>query len=306
MRYVEAGGVRVSAIGLGTWQFGSADWGYGADYAGHVAPELVRRALELGVTLIDTAEVYGGGTSERIVGQALRSTSDPRFLATKMTPILPVPPLVARAAAGSGARLQVDVIDLYQLHFPNPVVPLRFQAAGLRQALDRGLVRHVGVSNHSLGRWQAMERALGRPVLSNQVEFSLARSGPARDLVPYAVGHDRLVIAYSPLGQGLLTGTGPIGKNPARRLRRFLGAARAHDAEPLRQLVLEIATVHGATMSQVALAWLIGHPNTVAIPGARTIAQLEQNVQAAELELTEDERNRLTIAARDLDALRGR
>ncbi|MBI3746366.1 MAG: aldo/keto reductase, partial [Chloroflexi bacterium] len=216
MRYVEAGGVRVSAIGLGTWQFGSADWGYGADYAGHVAPDLVRRALELGVTLIDTAEAYGGGTSERIVGQALRSTSDPRFLATKMTPILPVPPLVARAANGSRTRLQVEAIDLYQLHFPNPVVPLRFQAAGLRQALDRGLVRNVGVSNYSLARWRAMERALGRPVVSNQVEFSLARSGPARDLVPYAAAHDRLLIAYSPLAQGLLARSGPLVRNPAR------------------------------------------------------------------------------------------
>ena len=306
MRYVEVAGVRVSAIGLGTWQFGSADWGYGAEYAGRVAPDLVRRALELGVTLIDTAEVYGGGTSERIIGQALRSTSDPRFIATKMTPILPIPPLVARAANGSRARLDVQTIDLYQYHWPNPLVPIRFQAAGLRRVMDLGLARSVGVSNHSLDRWQAMERALGRPVLSNQVEFSLARSRPARDLVPYAAANDRMVIAFSPLGQGLLAGSGALKVNPARRLRRILGAARHVDAGPLRTLVAEVAEAHRATMSQVALAWLIGHPNTVAIPGARTIAQLEQNVRATELALTDDERARLTAAARDLDALRGR
>lgn len=306
MRYVEAAGARVSAIGLGTWQFGSADWGYGADYAGHVAPSLLRRALELGVTLIDTAEVYGGGTSERIVGQALRSTSGPRFLATKMSPVLAFPPMVARAASGSRARLGVEVIDLYQLHWPNPLVPIRFQAAGLRQVLDRGLVRQVGVSNHSLGRWQAMEEALGRPVLSNQVEFSLARSRPARDLVPYAAANDRLVIAFSPLGQGLLAGTGPLRPNPARRLRRFLGAARPADAAPLRALVREIADGHGATMSQVALAWLIRHPNTVAIPGARTVAQLEENVRAVELQLSDPEAAALTEAAHRLEAVRGR
>lgn len=306
MRYVEAAGVRVSAIGLGTWQFGSADWGYGSDYAGHVAPALVRRALELGVTLIDTAEVYGGGTSERIIGQALRTTSDPRFVATKMTPILPIPPLMARAAERSRARLGVEAIDLYQLHWPNPVVPVHIQAAGLRRLLDGGIARNVGVSNHSLGRWQSMEAALGRPVLSNQVEFSLARSGPARTLVPYAVASDRLVIAFSPLAQGLLAETGPLRRNSARRIRRVLGAVQPADAAPLRVLVREVAGAHGATMSQVALAWLIGHPNTVAIPGARTVAQLEQNVRAADLELSDDEIGRLTEAAVQLDAVRGR
>ena len=306
MRYVEAAGVRVSAIGLGTWQFGSADWGYGPEYAGHVAPALVRRALELGVTLIDTAEVYGGGTSERIVGQALRSTSDPRFVATKMSPILPILPLMARAAEGSRARLHIEAIDLYQLHWPNPFVPARVQAASLRRVLDRGIVRNVGVSNHSLGRWRSIEAALGRPVISNQVEFSLARFRPARTLVPYAAASDRLIIAFSPLAQGLLAETGPLRRNPARVLRRILGAARPADAAPLRALVREVAAANGATMSQVALAWLIGHPNTVAIPGARTIAQLEENVRAAELELPADDLARLTEAAIQLDSLRRR
>jgi aryl-alcohol dehydrogenase-like predicted oxidoreductase len=306
MRYVEAAGVRVSAIGLGTWQFGSGDWGYGLEYARTVAPAILRRALELGVTLIDTAETYGSGASELIVGSALRDAPRDPFVATKFTPWLPIRSVMVDHAERSRRRLQVAAIDLYQLHFPNPFVPLSEQAAGLRRVLDLGIARHVGVSSYSVGRWQAIERALGRPVLSNQVEFSLARSGPARDHVPYAVLHDRLVIAFSPLGQGLLAGDHPRRMNTARWIRRLLGSAQARHVAAVREAVREIAAAHDATMAQVALVWLIGHPNVVAIPGARTIEQLESNVRAADLELTADERARLSAAADELTDRRGR
>jgi len=306
MRYVEAGGVRVSAIGLGTWQFGTGDWGYGLDYARTVAPAILRRALELGVTLIDTAEAYGGGASELIVGAALRDAPRDPFVATKFTPLLPIRAVMVDHAERSRRRLQLAAIDLYQLHWPNPFVPVSEQAAGLRRVLDLGIARHVGVSNHSLGRWQAMERALGRPVLSNQVEFSLARSGPTRDHVPYAAEHDRLVIAFSPLGQGLLTGERPPRRNTARLIRRLLGSAQARHLGELRDAIRAVAAAHDATMAQVALAWLISHPNVVAIPGARTIEQLESNVKAADLELSADERARLSAAADELTARRGR
>ena len=137
MRMVEAAGVRVSAIGLGTWQF-SGDWGYGLEWARTVAPALVRRALELGVTLIDTAEAYGGGASELIVGSAMRDdvARDP-FVATKLTPVLPIPSVVADHAERSRRRLRVSAIDLYQLHWPNPLVPVGIQAAALRRVLEK-------------------------------------------------------------------------------------------------------------------------------------------------------------------------
>lgn len=305
MRYVEAAGVRVSAIGLGTWQFGSADWGYGLEYARTVAPAILRRALELGVTLIDTAETYGSGASELIVGAALRDAPRDPFVATKFTPWLPIRSVIADHAERSRRRLQVAAIDLYQLHFPNPFMPLSEQAAGLRRVLDLGIARHVGVSSYSVGRWQAIERALGRPVLSNQVEFSLARSGPTRDHVPYAIERDRLVIAFSPLGQGLLAGDHRPRRNSARLLRRLLGSAHAGHLARVREAVREVAAAHDATMAQVALAWLISHPNVVAIPGARTIEQLESNVRAADLELTLDERTRLSAAADELTDRRG-
>ena len=167
MRYLDVDGVRVSAIGLGTWQFGSRAWGYGADYAVRIAPTLVRRALELGITLIDSAEVYGFGESERIVARGLAAAGPDlaggAFVATKLLPILPLPSIVAARAAGSRDRLEVTAIDLYQLHWPNPIVPARTQAAGLRRILDAGIARHVGVSNHGLGRWRAMESARSMP-----------------------------------------------------------------------------------------------------------------------------------------------
>ena len=214
MRYVEVDGLRLSAIGLGTWQFGSREWGYGETYATEAAPAIVRRAIELGVTLIDTAEMYGFGRSERIVGGAIEGRRDEVVLATKLLPILPVQPVVDRQVRGSLRRLGVETIDLYQVHFPNPLASPRATMAPLRRLLDRGSVRRIGVSNHSLGRWRASERALGQRILTNQVRFSLTSPLAHWELVPYARDEGRVVIAYSPLGQGLLGGayspTGPL------------------------------------------------------------------------------------------------
>jgi aryl-alcohol dehydrogenase-like predicted oxidoreductase len=307
MRYVEIDGVRISAIGLGTWQFGSREWGYGAAYAAHEAPALVRRALELGVTLIDTAEVYAFGESERIVARGLAAAGPDlaagAFVATKLLPILPLPSIMASRAAGSRDRLEVAAIDLYQLHWPNPIVPARTQAAGLRRVLDAGIARHVGVSNHGLGRWRALETALRRPVISNQVRFSLASPSPRWELVPYAAERERLIIAHSPLAQGLLAADDPAGRRTgARRMNPLFRDEALRRARPLLTAVREIAAAHGATPAQVALAWVIAHPNTAAIPGARTLEQLEQNAAAADLVLTPDELDRLTGKAERFDA----
>ena len=145
-------------------------------------------------------------------------------------------------------------------------------------------MRHAGVSNFSLAQWREAERAMRRPVVANQVQFSLVAPGPARDLVPYAAAMGRVVVAYSPLGQGLLAGGrrgrearawAPAGDDG----RAATGSTRCGPCSP------SVAIAHGATPAQVALAWVISHPNTIAIPGARTIEQLEQNAAAADLEL---------------------
>lgn len=304
MRYVEVDGFRSSVIGLGTWQFGSREWGYGEAYATETAPALVRRAVELGITMLDTAEAYGPGRSERIVGSAFAALDgdarDGLTVATKFLPLAPAEPIVARQAAGSRRRLGVETLDLYYAHWPNPLVSVRRTMQALRPLVASGVVRRVGVSNYDLARWQDAERALRVPVVANQVRFSLASPAPAGDLVPYAAAMDRLVVAYSPLAQGLLADglEETAGRHRGMRAANplFRSGAR-HRLIPLAAALHEIAAAHGATPAQVALAWVIHHPNTVAIPGARTVAQLEENAAAAELELADDELDRLAALA---------
>src|SRR5881394_3705603 len=190
MRYVEVGGVRVSAIGLGTWQFGSREWGYGDEYAGTTAIEITDRALDLGINLIDTAEIYGFGRSEKIVGRALEGRRDDAFIATKVFPVMPLSSIVQQRALASADRLGVDRLDLYQVHWPNPVVPIQTTMRGMARLQRTGLITHVGVSNFNLGRWQEAERALGGPILSNQVQYSLVARKPDQDLVPWAQAND--------------------------------------------------------------------------------------------------------------------
>jgi aryl-alcohol dehydrogenase-like predicted oxidoreductase len=284
----------MSAIGLGTWQFGSTEWGYGGAYAGGEAGAIVKRALELGVNLIDTAEIYGTGRSERIVGEAIRGHREKVFLATKLFPV-GLPFQVAGRGRGSAKRLGVDRLDLYQLHWPSPMFPPGLTMPRFKRLLDSDLVGHAGVSNHSLEQWQAAERAFGGAVLSNQVRFNLVERGPDRDLVPWAQREGRVVIAYSPLAQGLLSGK--YQQSPPRNFRRFRGnfsAGSRSRAQPLVDALGEIGKANGATSSQVALAWLIRKPNVVAIPGASSVRQLEENVAAADVELSEDEDARLT------------
>jgi aryl-alcohol dehydrogenase-like predicted oxidoreductase len=299
LRHVEAEGVRLFPVGLGTWQFGAGEWGYGTAYAKEVAPRIVERSLDLGVDLIDTAELYAFGRSERIVGAALGGRRDEAFLATKLLPILPVDPIVRRRARGSLRRLATDHVDLYQLHWPNPVVPARPIADALRGLLDSGVTRHVGVSNYPLARWQELERLLGRPVLSNQVRYSLVDREPERELLPWAQANGRVIIAYSPLGQGLLSGRYGPGRRPTG-LRARTSPFRPENlqrAAPLLDTLREIANAHRVTAAQIALAWLVRRDNVVVIPGASSVEQAEQNAASADIELSAAEDEALTAAS---------
>ena len=301
MRYVEACGLRVSVIGLGTWQFGSPEWGWGAQFGPAEALAVVGRARALGVTLIDTAEMYGRGESERLLGRALAGPAarDAVVLASKVTPTWPTRDRVAAAARGSLARLGSDHLDLYQVHWPNPLVPQRSTMAGMRTLLAGGLIRFVGVSNYGLGRWRAAEAALGGPVVSNQVRYSLLARKPERALLPYAAAAGRLVVAYSPLAQGVLTGryTAATAPGGARAGNLLFAPENLRRAEPVLSALRELATAHQATPAQVALAWVVHHPGVVAIPGAKSVAQMEANAAAADLRLAPDELAHLTGAA---------
>ena len=302
MKYLDVDGIgRVSPIGVGTWQFGSREWGYGDSYSTGVARDIVQRALALGVTLFDTAEIYAMGTSERILGEALGDQRASVALASKIFPIAPFPPVIKQRERASARRLQVDRIPLYQIHQPNPVVPDSVIMPGMRDLLDSGDIGAVGVSNYSLERWKKADAALGRPVISNQVQFSLARPSALEDLVPFAERENRIVIAYSPLAQGLLGGKYGVDNRPrggARAANQLFGTENLRRVEPLLQTLRDVASEVGAKPAQVALAWLISLPNVVAIPGASSVEQLEFNVAAADIELSAESRDALSAAAR--------
>jgi len=301
MRYLDLGTAKkISKIGLGTWQFGSREWGYGEGYAAQEAHAIVSRAIELGVTLFDTAEIYGFGRSERILGRALGDRLESVFLATKILPVLPVAPVVEQRAVASANRLEARRLDLYQVHQPNPVVRDGTIMRGMRALQRVGLVGEVGVSNYSLGRWRAAEDALGSRVLSNQVRYNLVDRSPERELLPYAGSNGRLVIAYSPLAQGLLSGRYQRDHRPADRIRAANPLFLPENLERAGELIAtlrEVADAHAATPAQIALAWVIHHPAVAAIPGASSVEQVERNAAAADITLTEDQYQALLAAS---------
>src|SRR6201986_854218 len=291
MRYLDDGTTpKISKIGLGTWQFGAKEWGYGEDFARQQARDIVRRAVDLGVTLFDTAEIYGFGRSERILGEALRERGEsPVFLATKLFPVLPLAPIVEQRAVASASRLGARHLDLYQVHWPNPLVSDGTIMRGMSTLQRVGLIGEVGVSNYPLARWQAAERGLGRRGLGNQGRYRLADPGPEKDLLPFAAEAGRVVIAYSPLAQGLLSGRYDRFNRPANRVRAsnplFL-PENLDRAGELIGMLREVAQAHAATPAQVALAWVIRHPAVTAIPGASSVEQLESDVAGAGSEVS--------------------
>jgi aryl-alcohol dehydrogenase-like predicted oxidoreductase len=300
VKFLDVPGLRrVSRVGLGTWQFGSREWGYGDAYARGAAGQIVARALELGVTLFDTAEVYGAGRSERILGEALGTRRAEVVVASKLFPVAPFPAVARWRADGSARRLQLETIPLYQIHQANPLVGDTVIMPGMQSLLRSGRIGAVGVSNYSLARWKLAEAALGRPVVSNQVNFSLAHPGPLLDLVPFAQRENRVVMAYSPLAQGLLGGRYDEQHRPGgvRAANRLFGTENLRRAAPLLDTLRQIAPAHDAKPAQIALAWLLSLPQVVVIPGASSVEQLEFNVAAAEIDLSPDEQAALTIEA---------
>jgi aryl-alcohol dehydrogenase-like predicted oxidoreductase len=299
MKYVELGGRQVSAIGLGAWQLGSYEWGWAPSSGPEEARRIVHRALDLGINFFDTAEIYGRGRSEALLGDALRG-HDEAIVATKVWPTRISATAVVAAARSSLERLGRQVLDLYQIHWPNPLVPLAWPMRGMRELVAAGMVRQVGVSNFGLDRWRRAEALMGgygSP--TNQVRYHLLHREPERKLIPYAESAGRVVIAYSPLAQGLLSGRFGSGQRPrgARARNPYFWPENVRRAQPVVEAVQEVARGRGATPSQVTLAWTIRSGRVIAIPGASRVEQVEENAAAADLELEPEEMRRLDEAA---------
>ncbi len=289
MRYEELGktGIRVSKIGLGTWQFGASYWGWGKELDEETAISIIREGFKLGVNFIDTAEVYGWGESERIVGKALKQLDREEIvLATKILPIRITSSGIIRALRGSLRRLGTSYIDLYQIHWPNPLFPLRKAMRTLEREIEEGRIRAIGVSNFPLKLMEEARSYLSRhDIASNQVEYNLLKRD-AEEIVHYCQKEGITVIAYSPLAQGLLTGKYGPKKMPRgiqRRTTLWLkyGKIDWSLVDRLRKAAAKI----GITPAQMALAWVIRERGVIAIPGAKSLDHLRENVKAADIEL---------------------
>lgn len=305
---VELGeGVRVAPLGVGTWAWGTSRlWGYGREYGRREVGEAFRASLERGVALFDTAEIYGNGASERIIGELLREGGfeGRPVIATKFAP-LPYrldPRSLLRALDGSLARLGVSTVDLYQIHFPSPLPPRKGLMDALAEAVKEGKARAVGVSNYGAEAMRrAHERLAARGVrlATNQVEYSLLNRAPETNGVLDACRELGVVlIAYSPIAQGLLTGKYVPGARPPGLVRRFgraFGEKNLRKVEPVVRILREIGERHEREPAQVALNWLLRR-GAVPIPGAKNAAQARQNAGALGWSLPDEEVERLDLA----------
>jgi aryl-alcohol dehydrogenase-like predicted oxidoreductase len=301
--------VNIPPLGVGTWAWGDkGTWGMGG-YDGALTESTIRDAweasIEAGVVLFDTAEVYGHGESERIIGRLLAADPGVRGRVVIATKFMPSPwkvnvhAALLSAARASRERLGVDTIDLYQIHGPISLRSHDALADALATARAEGVVDAVGVSNYSAKETRAIDTALrkrGLRLASNQIEFSLLRAMPLRvGLLECCRELGVVPLAYSPIGQGRLTGK-YTSDNPPPGKRTFA----AHPMEQIDAMVAElrgIGEAHGGrTPSQVALAWLIAK-GAVPIPGAKNRSQAEQNAGALGWRMTDEEIARLDAAS---------
>ncbi len=293
-------------IGTGTWQWGDKlVWGFGGDYSDADVRQAFTAALDAGITLFDTAEMYGWGKSEKLLGQFIRESDADVLVATKFFPYpwrLFKGQLIS-ALRGSLRRLGMSRVDLYQIHFPAPPIPVETWVQALADALDLGLTQAVGVSNYNRAqtiRAHAILEARGYPLASNQVEYSLIQRKIERNGT-LAAAQERgvKIIAYSPLGKGLLSGKYTV-EMPPPGSRSMMMRGILPKLPPLIAALREIGAAHDdKTPAQVATNWTICK-GTLPIPGAKNAKQAASNAQAAGWRLTDDEIARLDEVSADI------
>lgn len=303
-----ANGPLVSALGIGTWSWGDRlFWGYGDQYDEGDVASAFQASVTAGITLFDTAEIYGWGESERLLGKFSQASQHPVCLATKYGPVpwRLTEGAVLKAIQDSLDRLQVDVIDLYQVHWPfNFFMSTETLFKALATAVHQGLIKSVGVSNYSVNQMQSAHALLsdqGVSLAVNQVRYSLiTRQVESQGLIAKARELDVTLLAYSPLAQGLLTGKytpeqPPVG---ARTVDGRFKPEGLRKLSPVTRLLHQFAEAHEKTMAQVALNWLIAQDGIIPIPGAKTAQQATENAGALGWSLTAAEITALEEASR--------
>ena len=310
MEYRQFGstGLQVSPICLGCMTFGR-------EITEEASVPIIRRALDAGINFFDTANVYGKGASEEIVGRALHDVRDRVVIATKFYGQMSDVPNdrggsryhIMNSVEASLQRLQTDHIDLYQIHRFDPVTPLEETLRTLNDLVRAGKVRYIGCSNFAA--WQIV-KALWISDLEHLVKFvsvqpryNLVFRDPESDLLPMCVSEKIAVIPYSPLAGGFLTGKYKQGEAPPpdTRLANKGNYQNVYDKEKNYRVVAALgnyARKHGMSKEQLAIAWVMSHPAiTAPIVGARTVEHLDTAIQAYELKITKDERDAISKLA---------
>jgi aryl-alcohol dehydrogenase-like predicted oxidoreductase len=296
--------LELSTVGLGTWAIGGGDWQYGwgpQDDADSIAT--IQRAIDLGVNWLDSAAVYGLGHSEEIVGQAVKGMHEKPLIATKCSLRWGEDRVVYNSlkkdsirfeAEQSLQRLQVDTIDLYQIHWPNPEPDIEAGWGEIARLVQEGKIRYAGVSNFNIEQLQRIQPI--HPVASLQPPYSMLRRNIEADLLDYCRQNEIGVVVYSPMQKGLLA-----GKITRERVENFPeDDNRSRDRmfdEPQLSINLElverlsqVAARRGISMAQLAIAWVLRRPEvTSAIVGGRRPDQIEETVRAGDVELAQAE-----------------
>ena len=295
----------LTTVGFGAWAVGGPwDFGWGAqDDDESIAT--IQRALDLGINWIDTAPAYGLGHSEEVVGRALKGRRDGIIVATKCGMVWNDPSegrvfnrlkasSVRREAEESLRRLSVDVIDLYQIHWPNPDVDVEEGWTEIARLIEEGKIRYAGVSNFSIEQMRRVQAI--HPVASLQPPYSLVDQRVEKELLPFCAANDIGVVAYSPMASGLLTGKFTrerIAALPADDWRHKNGHFREPELSANLELIeglRPIAARHGRTVGQLAIAWALRRPElAAAIVGARRPGQVDETVPAADWTLSAED-----------------
>ncbi len=263
----------IPVVGMGTWGIGGE---MGPDSSqDEVGIQALRLGLDLEMRFIDTAEMYGAGHSEEVVAKTLEGRRDKVFVASKVSPRHFAYEHVLAAARRSLKRLGLKQMDLYQLHWPNPKIPISETMRAMEKLVNDGLTRYIGVSNFSVEQMKEAQQSLSHEkIVSNQVEFSLLDRSVEARILPYCQKEGLTLIAYSPLGQG---------KIPRGRGASF-------------KVLDETAVKLGKNRNQVALNWVLQHDSVVAIPKAANTDHIKENADVAEWKLGSEDCQRLAKA----------
>lgn len=220
---------------------------------------ILQKALDLGINFIDTAESYFDGHAEKLIGKAFKKNRKKVFIATKFSPQHSSYNEVLKAAEGSLKRLQTDYIDLYQIHWPNPIVPIEETLKALEKLIKDGKVKHIGVCNFSLGRLKDIQKVSNSPIVSLQTEYNLLERSAEQGLLPYSEKNKITIIAYTPLNSGNILKEKKYSK-----------------------IFSKMAKKYNKTPSQIILNSLISHPTVIAIPATTNIIHLDENARTTE------------------------